>query len=123
SPQRRGGRVFKIIYYILVVDIMDADTDTIRARVREQYGKKANTRAADCCGPGCCSPAGYSQEELARVPTEAFLGEGSGNPVRHADLKAGEVVVDLGSGAGVDVFLAATHVGPRGRAIGVDMTP
>jgi ubiquinone/menaquinone biosynthesis C-methylase UbiE len=53
---------------------------------------------------------------------DAFLGEGSGNPVRYADLKAGEVVVDLGSGAGVDVFLAATRVGPTGRAIGVDMT-
>ena len=102
---------------------MDADTETVRARVREQYGKRANASAADCCGPGCCSPAGYSQEELARIPTEAYLGEGSGNPVRHADLKAGEVVVDLGSGAGVDVFLAATRVGPTGRAIGVDMTP
>jgi len=102
---------------------MDSDTDTIRARVREQYGKKASAPAEDCCGPGCCSPSGYSKEELARIPGEAFLGEGGGNPVRHADLRAGEVVVDLGSGAGVDVFLAATSVGPAGRAIGVDMTP
>jgi SAM-dependent methyltransferase len=102
---------------------MNADTETVRARVREQYGKKAVSTAEDCCGPGCCSPAGYSKEELARIPEEAFLGEGSGNPVRHADLKEGEVVVDLGSGAGVDVFLAASRVGPRGRAIGVDMTP
>jgi len=102
---------------------MDADTDTVRARVREQYGKKATSTAEDCCSPGCCSPAGYSKEELARIPAEAFLGEGSGNPVRYADLTAGEVVVDLGSGAGVDVFLAAARVGPTGRAIGVDMTP
>ncbi len=102
---------------------MESDTDTIRARVREQYGRKASAAAEECCGPGCCSPSGYSKEELARIPAEAFLGEGSGNPVRHADLRAGEVVVDLGSGAGVDVFLAATRVGPTGRAIGIDMTP
>ena len=102
---------------------METDMDTIRARVREQYGKKATSPAGECCGPGCCSPAGYSQEELACIPAEAFFGEGSGNPVRHADLKAGEVVVDLGSGAGVDVFLAASHVGPSGHVIGVDMTP
>ena len=72
---------------------MDADTDTVRARVREQYGKKATSTAEDCCSPGCCSPAGYSKEELARIPAEAFLGEGSGNPVRYATLTAGEVVV------------------------------
>ena len=116
-------RLFKIHYYFLVVDNMQSDAETVRARVREQYGKKARAPAADCCGPGCCTPAGYSEEELARIPVEAFLGEGSGNPVRHANLKAGETVVDLGSGAGVDVFLAASQVGPSGRAIGVDMTP
>ena len=102
---------------------MESDTERIRARVREQYGRKASAASSDCCGPGCCSPAEYSKEELERIPSEALLGEGSGNPVRHADLKAGEVVVDLGSGAGVDVFFAASVVGPSGRAIGVDMTP
>ncbi|HTD80934.1 MAG TPA: methyltransferase domain-containing protein [Thermoplasmata archaeon] len=102
---------------------MDAEQETVRARVREQYRKKAAPTSGDCCGTGGCNPAGYSEEELAQIPKEAFLGEGSGNPVRHADLKDGEVVVDLGSGAGVDVFLAARRVGPAGRAIGVDMTP
>jgi arsenite methyltransferase len=100
---------------------MEADSETIRAKVRERYGRTATTvKAEACCGPGCC--ADYSAEELARVPSAAFLGEGSGNPVRHADLRPGEVVVDLGSGAGVDVFLAADRVGPTGQAIGVDMT-
>src|SRR3989454_4414505 len=102
---------------------MESKTERIRARVREQYGRRASATSLDCCGPGCCSPAGYSKEELERIPAEALLGEGSGNPARHADLRAGEVVVDLGSGAGVDVFLAASLVGPTGRAIGVDMTP
>ena len=117
------GRLFKILYYILVVDIMEPDVDVVRTRVREQYGKRAEGPQATCCGPGCCTSADYSAEELARIPAEAVLGEGSGNPVRHAGLRAGEVVVDLGSGAGVDVFLAADRVGPTGKAIGVDMTP
>ena len=116
------GSVFKILYYMTVVDIMNAGNEAIHERVRERYGQKAVTTGAQCCGPGCCSPSGYSEEELARIPSEAVLGEGSGNPVRHAGLKAGEVVVDLGSGAGVDVFLAADRVGPSGRSIGVDMT-
>ena len=66
---------------------------------------------------------GYTPEELAQVPAEANLGLGCGNPLRAADLKAGEVVIDLGSGAGLDCFLAGVQVGRRGRAVGVDMTP
>jgi SAM-dependent methyltransferase len=65
---------------------------------------------------------GYSAEELKAIPQEAILGVGCGNPTALADLKPGEVVVDLGSGAGIDVFLAAGRVGERGRVIGVDMT-
>ena len=95
---------------------MTGNPETTRAHVREHYAKRAEGEAA------CCTSA-YSEEELARVPAESFLGEGSGNPVRHADLRAGEVAVDLGSGAGVDVFLAADAVGPSGRVIGIDMTP
>ena len=98
---------------------MEPDAETIRTRVRERYGETAKTIRLD----GCCGSPDYSAEELARIPTASFLGEGSGNPVRAADLMAGEVIVDLGSGAGVDVFLAAHRVGPTGRAIGVDMTP
>lgn len=84
--------------------------------MKKHYGEVA--RAA----PDACCANLYSAEELARVPPESMLGQGSGNPVRHAELRAGEVVVDLGSGAGVDVFLAADRVGPDGRVVGVDMT-
>ena len=66
---------------------------------------------------------GYTSEELASVPREANLGLGCGNPLRSANLKAGEYVIDLGSGAGLDTFLAGVQVGRRGRAVGVDMTP
>ena len=66
---------------------------------------------------------GYTPEELASVPEEANLGLGCGNPLRAADLKPGEMVIDLGSGAGLDTFLAGVAVGRRGRAVGVDMTP
>lgn len=112
-----------------------------RARVRERYAEIATAGAcgpsdgggAGCCGssgPCCCAgsapstlESGYSRRELARVPKGAELGLGCGNPSALAALRPGEVVLDLGSGAGVDCFLAAGRVGPRGRAIGVDMTP
>jgi len=68
------------------------------------------------------SGIGYDIEDLERVPEEAIMGLGCGNPTATADLKLGEVVLDLGSGAGVDVFLAANKVGHTGKAIGVDMT-
>lgn len=96
---------------------MNPTDKTIRTRVRERYGEVARARSGSCCSDL------YSPEELARVPSESVLGQGSGNPVRYADLREGDVVVDLGSGAGVDAFLAADRVGPTGRAIGVDMTP
>ena len=66
---------------------------------------------------------GYTPEELALVPAEANLGLGCGNPLRAANLQPGEVVIDLGSGAGLDCFLAGVQVGRRGKAVGVDMTP
>lgn len=66
---------------------------------------------------------GYTPEELAQVPQEANLGLGCGNPLRAANLQPGEYVIDLGSGAGLDCFLAGVQVGRRGRAVGVDMTP
>ncbi len=94
------------------------DTGTVREKVRERYAKAA--RGASCCAEGVVD---YGPADLVLIPTESVLGLGSGNPVRHARLRPGEVVVDLGSGAGVDVFLAASLVGPSGRANGVDMTP
>jgi SAM-dependent methyltransferase len=66
---------------------------------------------------------GYSPDELASIPAEANMGLSCGNPTAMAGLRPGEVVVDLGSGGGLDVFLAARRVGPEGRAIGIDMTP
>ncbi len=87
-----------------------------RVEVRKAYARVAKSE-------GACCDASYSARELAEVPPGAFLGQGSGTPVRHAEPREGEVVVDLGSGAGVDVFLTAKLVGPEGRSIGVDMTP
>ncbi|MFQ5838774.1 MAG: methyltransferase domain-containing protein [Thermoplasmata archaeon] len=98
---------------------MDA-TKNVWTRVRERYGKAA--KEDGCCEAACCESF-YSAEERERVPSESTLSFGSGNPVRHAGLREGEVVVDLGSGAGIDAFLAASRIGPQGRAIGVDMTP
>ena len=69
------------------------------------------------------SSVGYTPEELASVPAEANLGLGCGNPLRAANLQPGETVIDLGSGAGLDCFLAGVQVGRRGKAVGVDMTP
>jgi len=104
--------------------------DQVRAAVRDAYGKVAR-RSASSCAPGCCGGSsgdvslklGYSPEELAAAPEGSNLGLGCGNPQAIAALRAGETVVDLGAGGGFDCFLAARQVGPRGRVIGVDMTP
>ena len=113
------------------------DTTEIKEMVRARYGGIAAGKDADCCAPtasSCCSPnaasleddkalrMGYSAEDLAAVPEGANLGLGCGNPQAIAALKPGEVVVDLGSGAGFDCLLAARQVAPAGRVIGVDMT-
>ncbi len=104
--------------------------ETIRKAVRERYGQRAKDEAPCCTKPrSCCGTQdsvsrviGYSEEELGAVPEGADLGLGCGNPTALASLKEGETVLDLGSGAGIDCFLAAQAVGPSGRAIGVDMT-
>ncbi len=114
----------------------DTTHDTVRAAVRESYTQIALTDASGCCGPSessCCGPAapvqvvslllGYSARDLVSVPAGADLGLGCGNPGVIASLRPGETVLDLGSGAGFDAFLAAHAVGPQGRVIGVDMTP
>jgi arsenite methyltransferase len=108
-------------------------TKDIRETVREKYGAIAEGSDCGCgCSTGsvaCCgtddtttTALGYSQEQLAAIPERANLGLGCGNPLAHADVKPGETVLDLGSGAGIDAFLAAREVGPSGRVIGVDMT-
>jgi SAM-dependent methyltransferase len=108
--------------------------EEIKKVVREGYGKIARKNLS-CCAPAssCCGnqdlvqdigkKIGYSEDELKVVPEGANLGLGCGNPVALASLRRGEVVLDLGAGAGFDCFLAANQVGPGGRVIGVDMTP
>jgi arsenite methyltransferase len=109
------------------------DDATIRNHVRTRYAGIAR-QGGSCCGPdaSCCGGGapettgrkiGYSEEELSAVPQGANLGLGCGNPVGMASLREGDTVLDLGSGAGFDCFLAARAVGPAGRVIGVDMTP
>lgn len=98
---------------------MESDVE-IRERVRRRYAEAA--RGSGCGDTSCCA-SDYAADELAAVPREALLGLGSGNPVRRAALRPGEVVLDLGSGGGIDVFLAAGQLGPEGKAIGVDLTP
>lgn len=105
----------------------------VKKIVREGYGKIA-AESTSCCGPvkacGCGTSTagsmsrriGYSDEEINAVPDGANLGLGCGNPTALASLKEGETVLDLGSGAGFDCFLAAKKVGQKGRVIGVDMT-
>ncbi|WP_225769577.1 arsenite methyltransferase [Inquilinus sp. Marseille-Q2685] len=111
------------------------NTSETRKLVRDRYAGIA-TAGGSCCGPAsgsaCCGSdrgvdakaarMGYSEAELRAVPDGANLGLGCGNPQAIAGLKPGEVVVDLGSGAGFDCLLAARQVGPEGRVIGIDMT-
>ncbi len=106
--------------------------DEIRQAVRRQYGRVAESDGAGCGTACCAAPAvdagslsqriGYTAEELASVPQGANLGLGCGNPRAIAAIEPGETVLDLGSGAGFDCFLAARQVGATGRVIGVDMT-
>lgn len=97
----------------------------VTAVVREQYGNTATSGlSSNDEGVRAVAEAfGYSPEELSSIPAEANMGLSCGNPIATANLRPGEVVVDLGSGGGLDVFLAAQKVGPTGKAIGIDMTP
>jgi arsenite methyltransferase len=116
----------------------------IKKTIRKTYGKIAlqeNNRdsgssSSSCCAPGCCSSGvggadspvqaamvvGYGTSEIESVPEASILGVGCGAPVKFADLQRGETVIDLGSGAGIDVFLSAKKVTEAGRVIGIDMT-
>jgi arsenite methyltransferase len=99
----------------------------IRDNVREHYAKAARGET-ECreSDNSCCNVSeqiGYSKQDLASLPKEAEMGLGCGNPISFAELKLGEVVLDLGSGGGVDCFLASKTVGATGKVIGVDMTP
>jgi len=100
----------------------------IRDTVRDHYAKVAQQETGCCdstcsCGVNVSEQIGYSKEDLASLPKDAEMGLGCGNPISFADLRVGEVVLDLGSGGGVDCFLASKIVGANGKVIGVDMTP
>ena len=106
--------------------------EDLRGVVRAGYGKIARQGGSCCESSSCCGSSspnsvaetvGYSVQDLAGLPEGANMGLSCGNPTASATLRAGEVVLDLGSGGGLDVFLAAGKVGPDGRVIGVDMTP
>ncbi len=116
------------------------EQDEVKTTVRERYGRIATSNSSCGCAPTCCNPTeaaspetrdakviaeglGYSAADTNAVPEGANLGLGCGNPQAIAALKPGETVLDLGSGAGFDSFLAARAVGPKGFVIGVDMTP
>jgi SAM-dependent methyltransferase len=98
---------------------------SIEEVVREKYGAvAASALSNEHAGVRSVAEAfGYTSEELSSIPAEANMGLSCGNPTATANLRPGEVVVDLGSGGGLDVFLAAKKVGPTGKAIGIDMTP
>lgn len=98
---------------------------TIEEAVKSKYGSVASSGlSSDHSGVRAVAEAfGYSPAELASIPAEANMGLSCGNPTAYAHLRAGETVVDLGCGGGLDVFLAAERVGPAGKAIGIDMTP
>ena len=103
------------------------DDQSIREAVQEAYA--ARVEEGGCCGPGVkehtasALKMGYTPEELERIPQGANLGLGCGAPLAAAHVQPGETVLDLGSGAGLDAFIAARHVGAEGKVIGVDMTP
>ncbi|HET7294736.1 MAG TPA: arsenite methyltransferase [Vicinamibacteria bacterium] len=112
---------------------MSAANENVVEAVRDRYGKIARGEVSGCCGPtGVCGGSaetkvaleiGYGRRELDDLPEGANLGLGCGAPLAALDLVEGEAVLDLGSGAGIDALIAARKVGPKGRVIGVDMTP
>ena len=108
-----------------------SETDKIKQAVKSAYGSLATSRTIPL-ETGCCEPAseekllryGYTQEELSSLPESVIaMSDGCGNPTGLGMIKEGETVLDLGSGGGIDVFLASKKVGQRGKVVGLDMTP
>ena len=108
-------------------------TQEIKEKIKERYGKIAvSGNSESCCMPECCSSdsspeqallsIGYSKDELESIPESSILGVGCGAPLNFANLKEGETVVDLGSGAGIDAFISSKQVKDNGKVIGIDFT-
>ena len=106
------------------------ESKKVKDFVKKRYGEIAQTDQSCCTSSTCCGTSslgiakeiGYTEQDLENIPDSAILGLGCGNPVALANLKEGETVLDLGSGGGIDVFLASKKVGQNGKVIGVDMT-
>ena len=108
--------------------------ETLKAKIKERYGKIAiEGNSESCCGPECCSfteadpqkssvVVGYDGNALESIPKSSILGLGCGAPINYANLKKGDIVVDLGSGSGINAFLASRQVKERGKVIGIDFT-
>jgi arsenite methyltransferase len=130
--QRAKGFIFCPLSSVEACSVKE---EKVKKRVRDGYAKIANSKESGCCAPTSCRcntadmaevisrKIGYSEKDISSVPEGANLGLGCGNPVALASLKKGQTVLDLGSGAGFDSFLAAKRVGKSGNIIGVDMTP
>ena len=110
------------------------EQEKLKAEIKKRYGKIAVEGNSDgCCGPDCCNSTdynpqissvaiGYDEKNLESIPKSSILGLGCGAPLNYAQLKSGETVVDLGSGAGIDAFLASKKVQGNGKVIGIDFT-
>ncbi|HEY9398622.1 MAG TPA: arsenite methyltransferase [Nitrososphaeraceae archaeon] len=108
--------------------------ESLKTKIKERYGKIAlDGNSESCCGPDCCNSSesnpelssvaiGYDGKALESIPKSSILGLGCGAPINYANLKAGEIVADLGSGAGIDAFLASREVKDIGKVIGIDFT-
>jgi SAM-dependent methyltransferase len=106
--------------------------EILKANIKKRYGKIAlEGNSEGCCGPDCCNSTdprtssiaiGYDGKALESIPKSSILGLGCGAPINYAELKEGETVIDLGSGSGIDVFLASRHVKDNGKVIGIDFT-
>ena len=106
------------------------ESEKVKEFVKKRYSEIAKSEQSCGCSSSCCGPSnrdiakkiGYSEKDLENLPESAILGLGCGNPVALANLRKGETVLDLGSGGGIDVFLASKKVGQNGKVIGIDMT-
>jgi arsenite methyltransferase len=120
-----ASRSHPIFIFFMKTKLAESSSDTIREEVRQRYGATArgeSSCADDCCTSTSSDALGYTAEDSAFAREAANLGLGCGNPLPIASLERGQIVLDLGSGAGFDCFLAARAVGPTGKVIGVDMT-